>query len=98
VAGSAAMSEQESDVARTEEEAHDEPVKARLAVHTVSVPPVEEHTSVSMEAVERVLELTAKARHEIGVRRRGLLVASIFIFFAIVLLILKIRQVERPGG
>jgi len=80
------------------QEAHDEVVKARLAVHAVSVDAVEAHTGVSRKAAARALELAEAARREITVRRRGLLVASAFIFLAIVLLILKIRQIERPGG
>jgi len=79
------------------EEAHDEVVKARLAVHTVSGEAVGSHTTVSLEAAEKAIGLAKEAQHEISVRRRGLLVASIFIFLTIVLLLLKIRQIEESG-
>ncbi len=72
--------------------AHEEIIKARLEVHQASLGPVNEHTSKSVTAAKKSLALAAEARHEIHVRRTGLSIAFVFIVFAIILLILKIRS------
>lgn len=72
--------------------AHEEIVKARLQVHLAALATVNEHTSKSVTAAKKALELAAAARHEIHVRRTGLSIAFVFIVFAIILLVIKIRS------
>jgi predicted CXXCH cytochrome family protein len=77
------------------QEAQQHVIQARTLVHTVEPSRVEEETSAAVGAAERALELAGAAFEEIRYRRAGLAVAAVLIAAAFVLVLAKIRQLNR---
>jgi len=77
------------------EEAHQAFVMAQLEIHTASAARVEAQTKSVLNALAAADKSAAAAEAEIRYRRSGLFVSLIVIAFAMVLLILKIRAMER---
>jgi len=77
------------------EEAHQAFVMAQLEIHTVNVAHVEAQTKTVLASVAAADTSAATAEGEIRFRRSGLFVSLVVIALAMVLLILKIRAMER---
>jgi DnaJ-class molecular chaperone len=77
------------------EEAHQAFVMAQLEIHTASVGRVESQTKAALGALTAADKSAAGAEAEIRYRRSGLFVSLAVIALAMVLLILKIRAMER---
>ena len=77
------------------EEADQAVVMAQLEVHTASVGRVESQTRTALGALATADTMAAGAEKEIRYRRTGLFVSLLVIALAMVLLILKIRAMER---
>jgi cytochrome c553 len=77
------------------EEARQHVIQARTRVHTVDPSHIEEETSAATGAAERALELAGEAFEEIRYRRAGLAIATVLIAAALVLVLVKIRQLNR---
>ncbi len=73
---------------------HQEIIKARTQVHSVSLPAVKTHTDAAVAAARKALNAAENAFTELRYRRRGLLVALGLILLAIVAVVLKIRQID----
>ncbi len=77
------------------EEAHQAYVMAQLEIHTANVGHVEAQTKIVLAGVAAADKAAAAAEGEIRFRRSGLFVSLIVIAFAMVLLIFRIRAMER---
>jgi len=77
------------------EEAHQAFVMAQLEIHTTSVGRVEAQTKTVLGALAAADKLAAASETEIRYRRSGLFISLAVIALAMVLLILKIRAMER---
>ncbi len=77
------------------EDAHQAFVMAQLEIHTASVARVEAQTKAVLEALAAADQSAAAAEAEIRYRRSGLFVSLVVIALAMVLLIFKIRAMER---
>ena len=77
------------------EDAHQATVMAELEIHTANVGRVESQTKAALAALAAADTLAADAEKEIRYRRTGLFVSLLVIAFAMVLLIFKIRAMER---
>ncbi len=73
---------------------HQEIIKARTQVHSVSVKAVKDHTDAALTAARKALGDSHAAFAELRYRRRGLLVALGIILLAIAAVMLKIRQID----
>jgi hypothetical protein len=77
------------------EEAHQAFVMAQLEIHTAAVARVEVQTKSALAALAAADKSAAAAEAEIRYRRAGLFVSLVVIALAMVLLIFKIRAMER---
>ena len=77
------------------EEAHQAFVMAQFEIHTTSVGRVEAQTKTVLGALAAADKLAAASETEIRYRRSGLFISLAVIALAMVLLILKIRAMER---
>jgi predicted CXXCH cytochrome family protein len=77
------------------QEAHTLLVQVRNLTHSVSLEKIEEKIEDGQEVVGEVKEAGDAALREAKFRKRGLIVATIFIFLLAVAILLKIRQIER---
>jgi hypothetical protein len=77
------------------EDAHQAFVMAQVEIHTVNASRVEDKTKSVLADTGTAEELAAKAKAEIRYRRTGLFASLLVIGLAMVLLILKVRSIER---
>jgi hypothetical protein len=77
------------------QDAHQNIVLARNAVHTVTPAAVAKPAGEALKAAAAADQMAAKAEADLHYRRMGLFVSLIVIVVAIVALTLKIRQMER---
>jgi hypothetical protein len=77
------------------EDAHQALVMARVQIHTVSASQVEDHTKAAMADATSAEKLAAAAEAELRYRRTGLFISLAVIALAMVVLILKVRAMER---
>jgi hypothetical protein len=77
------------------EDAHQAFVMAQLEIHTANVGRVEAQTKAVLAALAAADRMAASAEREINFRRSGLFVSLVVIALAMVLLIFKIRSMER---
>jgi hypothetical protein len=77
------------------EDAHQSLVVAQVEIHTVNPARVEAQTKAVLAETGVAEKLAGAAETEIRYRRSGLFISLIVIAFAMVLLILKVRAIER---
>lgn len=77
------------------EDAHQSLVVAQVEIHTVNPARVEAQTKAVVTDAGLAEKLAAAAETEIRYRRTGLFISLVVIAFAMVLLILKVRSIER---
>jgi hypothetical protein len=77
------------------EDAHQALVMARVQIHTVNTSQVEDHTKAALADVTSAEKLAAAAEAELRYRRTGLFISLAVIAFAMVVLILMVRAMER---
>ena len=77
------------------EDAHQSLVLAQVEIHTVNPARVEDQTKAVLSDTGVAEKLAAAAEAEIRYRRAGLFISLVVIAFAMVLLILKVRSIER---
>jgi hypothetical protein len=78
--------------------AREDLVKARTAVHAFNVAAVKHSVEPGLAISQKAYERGVRALGDLGFRRKGLAVSVVIIAAVIVGLVLKIRQVERPGS
>jgi len=72
-------------------------VKARTAVHTFDVEPVEKETEAGLAIAAKALDRAVQALEELQFRRKGLAVSVVIILALIGGLVAKIRQLDRQA-
>lgn len=79
------------------QEAREQQVQSRVAIHTFMDEPFTEVASKGLEAARRAEGLGVAALEELQTRRRGLAVATLLIVGFLITLWLKIRRLPTPG-
>lgn len=77
------------------DEAHDDLTKARVAIHSVQLPPVEQSVQAGMKVAQQTYHAGMDAMAEVQYRRKGLIVSLIAISLVIIALALLVREIER---
>lgn len=73
-------------------------VKARNAIHAVSVDALREQTDAGRKLADEARGIGVAALGELRFRQKGLAVSVFFMLLAVIGLYLKIQQIERPPG
>jgi hypothetical protein len=77
-------------------EAHEHLIQARVLVHSINPPAVQEAVNEGLKITQSSWDAGVAALQEIGYRQRGLLTSLGFIVMAAAGLYLKIRKIENP--
>jgi predicted CXXCH cytochrome family protein len=70
-------------------------IESRVKIHSLEVAPVLESAEPGLKIIEAAKKSAQDATHEYYFRRQGLSIASLIITVVVVLLYLKIRQIEQ---
>ena len=79
-------------------EAREHQIHARVLVHTFAVKPFQDMAGQGVRAARESDAVGERALHDLQIRRRGLLVATIVILGFLVTLGLKIRRLREDAG
>lgn len=77
------------------QEAHTLLIQVRNLIHSISLDRIEEKIGEGQDVIRRVAEAGEAALREAKFRKRGLIIATIFIFLLAIAILLKIRQIEK---
>jgi predicted CXXCH cytochrome family protein len=77
------------------DEAHDNLTKARVAIHSVQLPAIEQSVQAGMIVTQKTYRAGTDAMAEVQYRRKGLIVSLIAIGLVIIALALLLREIER---
>jgi hypothetical protein len=74
---------------------HQAVVQSRVSIHSFEVKDLREAAEPGLELIARARSAGEEAVHEYKFRRQGLVVSTLIVTFLVILLWLKIRQIER---